>query len=89
MTIIYKKWRIQHHKLYGYVVQKKVGDQWKSPAYHLRLGSAVNHMFEQQAKGELANVSIDLADSNAKGLIDNIAVQLDHIRDEILEACNG
>lgn len=89
MTIIYKKWRIQHHRLYGYVVQKRVGDQWKSPAYHLRLGSAVNDMFEQHAKDEFASITIDLADSSAKGLIDNLAVQLDRIRDEILEACNG
>ncbi len=89
MNIKYKSWRIQHHKLYGFVAQKRVGGQWKHPAYYPSLGSAVNHIFEQQTKHLTGSVSIDLADSKSGMQLKELSKQLVQIKDEILEACNA
>lgn len=90
MKIQYKNWRIEAHKPYGFVARKKVGTQWKHPAYYSKLDQAVCHVFDRVMSEDLEDVSIDTTPpNNAKKALENIAMQLTRIKNELVEACNG
>lgn len=89
MKITYKDLRIKDNKPYGFVVQKKVGTQWKHPSYFLQLGQAVNELFDRYVRESLPDAKLDLETQQAREVAQSLADKLDDIHSDILEACNA
>lgn len=94
MVIHYKKWRITDRiserkmLVYGYMVQERVGEQWKKPTYFPLLSQAVSEVFERTVRSEFRNKQVDLQGSSTNESLVQFAKRLDEIKAEILEACD-
>lgn len=70
---------------YGYVVQYKIGTQWKKTTFHPTLENAVTEVFENRLRNETKNVVIRVDNlSEARRLLQALASQLTEIKQQII-----
>ena len=70
---------------YGWVAQKRVGNQWKDNSYFSALEQAVEYVFNQQLARTTKHEKIDLIDiQRAKLQVDRIIERMDSICEEII-----
>lgn len=62
MTILYKDFRIKSQEAGGYIVQRKIGNQFKEASYFNSLSQAANYLFEQRLHHESVDIVIDASD---------------------------
>lgn len=90
MIIYYKNWRIKKHNYHGYLLQKKVGKQWKDTTYYSTLGITAKNLFEYETYEQLSVFEVDLTQTkNAKETLDALGIHLESIKSDIQEAIDG
>ena len=89
--MIYSIYNFQIKKIeYGWIVQKRVGNQWKDNSFFTTLGLAADHVFEQQYQRVSKNDRIDLNDiSRIEDQIKKVVDTLESIKEEIFEVFHG
>lgn len=81
MSIQWKQHLIKSYD-YGYVVQRKVGNQWKAVGYYNDLRHAVSGLFEHRILTETADCIVDATNTAA------IRLQSTHILERIDDIAN-
>lgn len=85
MTLLLGKWRIKNHGNGGYVVQKKIGKQWKESAYFSTLQAAAIHLHDSRVNDETITLIIDTSNDVAAAIARaELVTRMESIRDEIL-----
>ena len=89
MSIEWKQHLIKSYE-YGYVVQRKVGRQWKAVGYYSNLKHAVNGLFEHRVLTETADCIVDATSAAAIRLQSaHILQRIDDIANEIAKGLNN
>lgn len=89
MTINVRNHRIKSIE-YGWMVQKKVGNQWKHTEYFRSLDQAAANLLDQSFHEQTTDIDINTTNqSESARLLKELAATLSSIRFEILEAING
>jgi len=90
MTILFNKWRIKDYSPGGYIVQRKVGKQYKQTSYFNTLEQAVKYLFQEQVRDETADLVIDTINKSEALITSNKLVRrIDRVSDEILGVLHG
>lgn len=83
MAIKWKNYLIKSYD-YGYVAQKRVGNQWKAIGYYRDLKQAVKDLFEHRVLTETANCIVDAQNTAAIRLQSaHILQRIEEIADDI------
>lgn len=90
MTLFIKDYRIKNYKFGTYIIQKKVGDQYKEASYFNTLNSAIKHLFDMRVEGETADIVIDCTDKVSSSIAKaELIKRIEAIRDEIVEVLDA
>jgi hypothetical protein len=90
MTLITDKYRIKNHKFGTYVLQKKIGSQYKESSYFTTLASAIKYLFDVRLEDETADVVIDCIDKLSSSIAKaELIKRIEAIRDEIVEVLDA
>ena len=83
MTILYRNRRIKSFGT-GYMVQTKIGKQWKEAIYPTSLSSAAEELFKLEVRKLKHNV--DLETENAQKRIKSLIDAMHDIKNELIQA---
>jgi len=82
-------WRIKNQR-YGWLVQHKVGKQWKESQYFVELSSATQHLYSQLIFEQTKDIKIDVVNQDETiRLLRELDVRLKDALEEIKEVFNG
>jgi hypothetical protein len=86
VTVLFKKWRLKSHDYGGYIVQKRIGKQWKETSYFRSLSHAVRFLLERRIHDESANLIVD-TNNRAKAAVAKAKLieLINNVSDEIVE----
>lgn len=87
MTFMFTDYRLKSYKYNGFVLQKKVGGQYKESSYFNTLASAIKYLFDMRVEDETADIVIDCLDKASSTIAKaKLIKRIEAIRDEIVEA---
>jgi hypothetical protein len=85
MVFLIGSWRIKSHE-YGYIVQHKIGQQWKRSSYFITLEKATQYLIERKIHDESLDIIIsDLNKAMMSVSRARLIAIIEKIRSEVLE----
>lgn len=88
MTLIFDKYQLKTDR-YGWLLQKKVGNQWKETLFYTKLEHAISSLIDQITHEKTSGINIDLTNqTEALRMIKELNVTLAMIKTEIVEVLN-
>ena len=89
MVIIFDKFRVKTNKT-GWIVQERVGKQWKETRYFTSVNSLIDALLKEQFHKQTEGfVYYSTNEDGAFYLLEEINLRLNAIRDEIVGVYNG